>query len=297
MDNAGGFKCVICYDSICCDSAKYQSIDLTCGHAFGKSCMRKWIESSNQKECLLCKNPLTDYEIKEIKNIPLQERVIIVSKKAIKLFGQTILNNASFFVAGTVTTFALANAGVATRLVASFAPWLAAGCNAGIVGVAAGVAAGAVCVATGVDMAAARAVCATAGAVGTVGIIGGYVRVNAGAVGVAVGAVGVTARTVGVAFGVIGFTAGAVGVIAGAVGVAAGAIGVTAGAIGAVITAGTFGAAVVAAGAYSTAVTIPVSVGFIVGVTGAVYFIGGGVLGDIGAYAVYKEQEMNPVIV
>lgn len=91
MDSANGFKCVICRDPICCDSAKYQSIDLTCGHAFGRSCMRKWIESSNQKECLICKNPLTDNEIKEIKNIPLQEHVAINSDKAIKLFGQTIL--------------------------------------------------------------------------------------------------------------------------------------------------------------------------------------------------------------
>ena len=83
MDSANGFKCAICYDSICCDSTKYQSIELTCGHAFGKSCMRKWVESSNQTKCLLCRNPLTDIEINEIKTIPLQERAVIISKKSL----------------------------------------------------------------------------------------------------------------------------------------------------------------------------------------------------------------------
>ena len=90
MDSANGFKCAICHDSICCDSTKYQSIELACGHAFGKSCMRKWVESSNQKKCLLCRNPLTDIEINEIKTIPLQERAVIFLEKSFKLFGQTI---------------------------------------------------------------------------------------------------------------------------------------------------------------------------------------------------------------
>ncbi|WP_422468615.1 RING finger domain-containing protein, partial [Endozoicomonas sp. ALC013] len=98
MNSANGLiKCAICYDSICCDSTKYKSIELICGHAFGKSCMRKWVESSNQKKCPICTNQLTDNKLKEIKNIPLQERVVIISEKTIKLTGRTILEFAPAF--------------------------------------------------------------------------------------------------------------------------------------------------------------------------------------------------------
>ncbi|WP_373691127.1 RING finger domain-containing protein, partial [Endozoicomonas sp. ONNA2] len=44
MDSTNGFKCVICYDTACSDPTKDKSINLTCGHAFGKSCLRKWVE-------------------------------------------------------------------------------------------------------------------------------------------------------------------------------------------------------------------------------------------------------------
>ncbi|WP_422464012.1 hypothetical protein, partial [Endozoicomonas sp. ALB115] len=49
------------------------------------------MESSNQKKCPACTNQLTDNKIKEIKNIPLQERVVIFLQKTSKLIGRTIV--------------------------------------------------------------------------------------------------------------------------------------------------------------------------------------------------------------
>ena len=301
MDNASGYKCVICYDSICCDSTKYQSINLTCGHAFGKSCMRKWIESSNQKECILCKNPLTDYEINEIKNIPLQERAVIIAQKAIKIFCRNISND-----------FSLLNVVPAALVVAeitagpffgdhSWIPVMAATMSFTFSCMAVGGAAAAVGNAAGVDRAVVTAVGAAAGSVCTAAVTAGCILFNAEAVGVfAGGGVEVCAADVGdvgVAVGAIGVTAGALGVITGALGVIAGAVRDSTGAIGAVITAGAFGAALVAAEAYGAAGAIPVTAGFAVSAVGAAWFILGAHLGAIGAMRVNAEQELNPVIV
>ena len=161
MDNTNG-KCAICFDSICCDSTKYKSIDLKCGHAFGKSCMQKWLESSNQKNCYLCQNPLTDHEIKEIKNIPLQERAVIISEKIIKLSGQAFLKNALPLTVSLAIglAFAAATGTVVHGTPLAGALWTAMAVT--LVGTfAIGIASGAVCAAAGGDRAAAR----TAGAV------------------------------------------------------------------------------------------------------------------------------------
>ncbi|WP_373691380.1 RING finger domain-containing protein, partial [Endozoicomonas sp. YOMI1] len=61
MNVTCGVGCVICQDSQKCRPFK-----LTCGHAFGRSCMRKWIESTGQKNCLLCRKQLFDDEVKQI---------------------------------------------------------------------------------------------------------------------------------------------------------------------------------------------------------------------------------------
>ncbi|WP_257264486.1 RING finger domain-containing protein [Endozoicomonas sp. ONNA2] len=227
MDSANGVKCAICYDSVCSDRTTYNIINLTCGHAFGKSCMRQWIESSNQKKCLFCNNPLTDNEIKEIKNIPLQERLAIISEKAIKLFGQTTLLLAPS-IGGTI--------------------WLAlhaalvGGTDAGIVFSAAvacgtcittGAAVGAVGAAAGVDKAATVIFGTVTGAAGAAAVIFGTITGAAGAVAATDGAFAFTVGVIGITAGVIGVNAGVIGVTAGAV-TAVGAIGaVTIGAIGA----------------------------------------------------------------
>ena len=319
MDSANGFKCAICYDSICCDSTKYQSINLTCGHAFGKSCMRKWVESSNQKKCLLCRNPLTDIEINEIKTIPLQERAVIISKKAFKLFGQTISQIVSPFANPTAREFATVCtvATVATVAIAAVAwavdwitdvssivgitgcagiiAWTAGGIVAELIpGDIVGAAVGAVGVAAGFDSATAQAVGAAAGALGTAGALVGYFEVTASAVAAATGVVDVAATAEVLWFAA---TAGAIGITAATIGITAGAIGVTAGAVGAVITAGAFGAAVIPAGAFGAPAAAVDACGFILGALGGVLFISGAVAGAAGADAAYREQEMNPVIV
>ena len=200
MDSANGFKCVICYDSICCDSAKSKSINLTCGHAFGKSCMRKWMESSNQKECLLCKNPLTDNEIKAIKSIPLQERVIVILEKTTELIGRTILEFAPAFATVGITTVVVGGVtGGASGAVLAVAPVAAA---------AAGVAAGAVGAAAGVNRFAGGAAAAAFGAVMASGAVVASRAVEAsGAVEATTGFtawdVGCTA-TIGLAVSVVG---------------------------------------------------------------------------------------------
>ncbi|MBO9482633.1 MULTISPECIES: RING finger domain-containing protein [Gammaproteobacteria] len=84
MDNFIRVDGVNC--SICLDSKKCEIIHLTCGHAFGRSCLLNRLESHNQKTCTLCHKQLTDNDIKEIKAIPLPERLVIISKKMIKLF-------------------------------------------------------------------------------------------------------------------------------------------------------------------------------------------------------------------
>ena len=162
MNSANGFTCVICRDSICCDSTKFQSIELTCRHAFGKNCMRKWLESSHQNKCLLCQSPLTDEEVKKIKKIPLQERAVIILEKAFKLFGRTIMQFVapSFFMARCM--FAL---GVAAGAVGDVeGSWGAFGVDAAIAVLAAGAAIGAVGAAAGVNRGVALGISAAAGA-------------------------------------------------------------------------------------------------------------------------------------
>ncbi len=182
MNSAKGLECVICYDSICCDSTKYKSIKLTCGHAFGKSCMRKWLESSNQKKCPACTNQLTDNKIKEIKNIPLQERVVIFLQKTSKLTGRAIVECVpAFAVGGAVFGAALwANVGAVDGAVSGGILIAVA-----TVLITAGAVAGAVAAATGasrnIGTAAGAAVGAAAGA--TVAVAGLAVAASAGVFG------------------------------------------------------------------------------------------------------------------
>ncbi|WBA79405.1 RING finger domain-containing protein [Endozoicomonas sp. GU-1] len=86
MDAVDDVACLICYDSEKCRPFK-----LTCGHAFGRSCMQEWMESSGQKNCLLCTKQLTDDEVKRIKRIPLYDRAVNILIKAIPIFGKTAL--------------------------------------------------------------------------------------------------------------------------------------------------------------------------------------------------------------
>ena len=198
MNSAKGVECAICYDSICCDSTKYKSIKLTCGHAFGKSCMRKWVESSNQKKCPVCTNQLTDNKIKEIKNIPLQERVVIFLEKTSKLIGRTIVELVpSFAVAGAV--FGAADGAVSGGILIAAATVL----------ITAGAAAGAVAAATGASRDIGTAAGAAAGAaVGATVAIGGLaVAASAGGFGAASGGIRDAC--------VVGAAAGGCGVIVG----------------------------------------------------------------------------------
>ncbi|MBO9481778.1 E3 ubiquitin protein ligase [Salinisphaera sp. G21_0] len=186
MNSANGLKCAICYDSICYDSTKDKSIKLTCGHIFGKSCMRKWVESTNQRKCLFCNNQLTDNEIKEIKNIPLQERVIIILEKPIILIGRAILDYVPGFAAGAAFFGAIVGASAGA----------VAGASAGVVVITAttalitaGAAAGAVAAIAEVDRGVGTAVGAAVG-------IGGF-DVAAAAGVVAPAAVGFLGATIG----------------------------------------------------------------------------------------------------
>ena len=290
-----------------CDATKNQSINLRCGHAFGKTCIRKWMESSNQKKCLLCGNPFTDIEIKKIKDIPLRERAIIILEKANKLFGQTIFKFVHslaywtpFALAGGVAAGTFIGNAVANNALAGTAAWfttVASGAAAGAAGVAggtvvcstavvAGVVAGAVCAAAGVDRNAARTfgagigvVCAAIGVTGVIGITDGA--------GEAAGIVGMPAASLGLLFGAFGVTAGTVALEIHA----AGEFGITAMGIGgATCYAVAIGAAIDAVARGSpilmTAGTIRLIEGIVEGVFGA-----------IGANAVYVEQEMDPVVV
>ncbi|MBO9495103.1 hypothetical protein J7438_13540 [Thalassotalea sp. G20_0] len=210
VNSANGLKCAICYDSICYDSTKDKSIKLTCGHIFGKSCMRKWVESTNQRKCLFCNNQLTDNEIKEIKNIPLQERVIIILEKPIILIGRAILDYVPAFAAGAAFFGAIVGASAGAVAGAS------AGAVAGVVVITAptalitaGAAAGAVAAIAEVDRGVGAAVGAAAGAAAGAAVgIGGF-DVAAAAGVVAPAAVGFLGATIGGGLGVMGGTLGA----------------------------------------------------------------------------------------
>ena len=323
MDNTNS-KCAICFDLICCDSTKYKSIDLKCGHAFGKSCIQKWLESSNQKNCYLCQNPLTDHEIKEIKNIPLQERAVIISEKIIQLSGQAFLKNALPFTVTLAIGLAFA---AATGTVVDGTLAAATAMAVTVVGTfAIGIASGAVCAAAGGDRAAARTAGAVVGGVSTgagsvfSGALFDAFGTKKNAAAVRIGAalkIGETARALGFgvnSFQAVGFAAGAVGFAAGAaralanpgaVGFAAGAAralanpgaaGFADGAARAVVTAGVIGAAMATMGAVGGGATIGGAttmgaIGAMVGTSKAFGFIIGASLGAYWADAVYNEQE------
>ncbi|MBO9494602.1 E3 ubiquitin protein ligase [Thalassotalea sp. G20_0] len=188
MNGAKGLECAICYDSICSDLKKIKRTELTCGHAFGKSCIRKWVESSNQKKCPVCTTQLTDKKIKEIKNIPLQERVVIFLEKMIKLTGRTIVD--------CVPAFAVPGAFLGAALWATVGAAEAAAAGVIVIAaptvfVTAGAAAGAVAASAGVPrnigIAAGAAVGAAVGA--TVAVGGLAVAASAGVFGAASGGI------------------------------------------------------------------------------------------------------------
>lgn len=83
MNVTNGVSCSICHDVTNCEL-----IQLTCRHAFGRSCMRLWLDTSDQRHCLLCEQPLTDYDLQRINYISLSERVVGVSSTAISIFKQ-----------------------------------------------------------------------------------------------------------------------------------------------------------------------------------------------------------------
>ncbi|MBO9496228.1 hypothetical protein J7438_19410 [Thalassotalea sp. G20_0] len=131
MNKVDGFKCPICFDSAECDN-----INLKCGHAFGRSCIREWLESSNQINCPVCQKQFTDDDIKQITKISLQERMSIISKKTIKMFNPAILTHnspvaPSFAAGGAVGVFGAAAAGVAGAGLAGPATTALAGLTVG----------------------------------------------------------------------------------------------------------------------------------------------------------------------
>ena len=86
MDATSDVSCSICRDSENCSPFK-----LTCGHAFGRSCMKRRMESSGLKNCLLCEKQLSHDEVKQINDIPLYDRVVNISTKALIILGKTAL--------------------------------------------------------------------------------------------------------------------------------------------------------------------------------------------------------------
>ncbi|WOG27499.1 RING finger domain-containing protein [Endozoicomonas sp. 8E] len=78
-------KCAICYDTVNCES-----IELKCGHAFGRSCMQKWLARNDKKNCHFCRKELTDIDLKEIGEIPLQERMVAILEGTIKFICKTV---------------------------------------------------------------------------------------------------------------------------------------------------------------------------------------------------------------
>ena len=237
----------------------------------------------------------------------MKERAVIISKKAIKLFGQTIFKIVHSLAFWTPVAFAVGGVGIgmilghagAVRASAAFgtAAWsikLASGVAAATTGVAlgtavsftvvaAGVAAGAVCAAAGVDRGAAKAfgaipvaVCAGIGATGAMGITAGtgFAEVVPEYFGLLAGGTGVYMGTFVLEMEVLG----------------------------------TFGLAAYITG---SAICFPVVTGaiicdemangFPIGMTAGTFGLIGGVVagafGAIRANAAYDEQQMNPVIV
>ncbi len=83
MNVTNGVSCSICHDVANCEL-----IQLTCGHVYGRSCMRLWLGTSDQRHCPLCVQPFTDYDLQRINYIPLSERVVAVSTAATSIFKQ-----------------------------------------------------------------------------------------------------------------------------------------------------------------------------------------------------------------
>ncbi|WP_163370795.1 hypothetical protein [Endozoicomonas acroporae] len=69
-------------------SIKNKSTNPKYEHSSGRSGIRECVESSNQKNYLSCEKQFTD---NEIKSIPLQDRLVAVSKKTIKFLCQATL--------------------------------------------------------------------------------------------------------------------------------------------------------------------------------------------------------------
>ena len=168
-----------------CDSlTNNKTIELTCGHVFGKSCLLNWVESSNQENCFLCNNPLTDNEISEIKPVPLQERTCSAPEQATKLFCRTISKLAPSFALSLAVGAPVGAAGavlsnVANLLFAGEAPHGvvngavagAAGAFVGCATIAVGAAVGSIGAATGAGRPASKtAAKVAAGAFGALGV-------------------------------------------------------------------------------------------------------------------------------
>ena len=161
MNIANAYNCALCCDSTC------NPIELTCGHVFGKRCLKTRVKSSNLEKCYLCKNPLTDNELNEINNISLQERVVSTSKQAIKLFSGSVLKIVPRLAKGLAMGF---GAAVAVSQGASGVAGGASGTLVTCATSAVGAAVASLGVATGVTKANAVAIAAVAaGAVGAAG--------------------------------------------------------------------------------------------------------------------------------
>ncbi|WBA80992.1 hypothetical protein [Endozoicomonas sp. GU-1] len=83
MDHIGTFNPTMDLGSI---KDKYTSSE--CKHSSGRSGIRECVESSNQKNYISCEKQFSD---NEIKSIPLQDRLVAVSKKTIKFLCQATL--------------------------------------------------------------------------------------------------------------------------------------------------------------------------------------------------------------
>lgn len=97
MGVTDGVGCLICHDSAQCSPFK-----LTCGHAFGRSCMMRWMERSGQKNCLTCTKRLTPDEVKQINHIPLYDQMVNISIKAIPSFSRAALISFGCYYTGLV---------------------------------------------------------------------------------------------------------------------------------------------------------------------------------------------------
>lgn len=125
------FDCAICYDSTC------ESIKLDCGHAFGRLCIRKWIERSNQIDCPTCQRQLTDENINEIKKASLWERAVSIPIKSTIFLCHAILMltppaSPSAFVGLSVGGAGTVVAGVAGM---PFGPFISAAAATALMGI------------------------------------------------------------------------------------------------------------------------------------------------------------------